>query len=51
MLSVRNALVIAGGAKSSAIDEKWRGEEDPRVSTPDGKPEAINRRVVIIFTR
>jgi outer membrane protein OmpA-like peptidoglycan-associated protein len=51
VLSVRNALVIAGGAKSSSIVQKWRGEESPRVSTPDGKPEAMNRRVVIIFTR
>lgn len=51
VLSVSNALVVAGGAKSSSVVQKWRGEESPRVGTPDGKPEAMNRRVVIVFAR
>ena len=51
MIAVGNALFAEGGATRKNIAKEWRGEEGPRVSTPDGKPEALNRRVEIMFTR
>lgn len=51
VIAVGNALFVEGGATRKNIVKKWRGEESPRVSTADGKREALNRRVEIIFTR
>ncbi len=51
VIAVGNALFVEGGATRKNIAKKWRGEESPRVSTADGKREALNRRVEIMFTR
>ena len=51
VIAVGNALFVEGGATRKNIVKKWRGEESPRVSTADGKREALNRRVEIMFTR
>ena len=51
VVAVGNALFVEGGATRKNITKKWRGEESPRVGTADGKREALNRRVVITYTR
>jgi OOP family OmpA-OmpF porin len=51
VIAVGNALFVEGGATRQNIVKKWRGEESPRVGTADGKREALNRRVEIMFTR
>lgn len=51
VIVVGNALFVEGGATRKNITKKWRGEDSPRVSTADGKPETLNRRVVIMYTR
>ncbi len=51
VIAVGNALFVEGGATRKNIVKEWRGEEGPRVSTPDGEREALNRRVEIMFTR
>ncbi len=51
VIAVGNALFVEGGATRKNIVKEWRGEESPRVSTPDGERQALNRRVEIVFTR
>ena len=51
VIAVGNALFVEGGATRKNIVKEWRGEEAPRVSTPDGERQALNRRVEIVFTR
>lgn len=48
--SVRDALV-AGGVSSGIISSDAFGEENPRVATPDGQAEPLNRAVQIMFRR
>ena len=46
--AVRAALIEAGFPAAN-IATAGRGEGDPAVPTPDGVPEAKNRRAVIII--
>jgi OOP family OmpA-OmpF porin len=46
--AVRDAL-IERGVKAGGISVAGRGEAEPAVPTPDGVPEAANRRVEIIL--
>ncbi len=48
--AVASALIEAG-VSPELINKAVFGEEQPRVATPDGKPERMNRRVEIVFKR
>ncbi len=48
--AVASALIEAG-VSPALISKAVFGEEQPRVATPDGKPERMNRRVEIVFKR
>jgi outer membrane protein OmpA-like peptidoglycan-associated protein len=43
------AEMIRDGVPANAINASWKGEEDPRVPTPDGVREPQNRRVEIVL--
>ncbi|HUZ73818.1 MAG TPA: OmpA family protein [Stellaceae bacterium] len=42
-------LLIADGVPASEITTAWKGEQDPRVPTPNGVREPQNRRVEIVM--
>ncbi len=46
--AVRSALT-ADGVPASAINERWRGKDNPLVATANGVREARNRRVDIVL--
>ncbi len=48
--AVASALIKAG-VLPGLVNKAVFGEEQPRVATPDGKPERMNRRVEIVFER
>jgi len=48
--TVRAALA-AQGVPAGSITERWRGKDDPLVTTPDGVREPQNRRVDIFINR
>jgi outer membrane protein OmpA-like peptidoglycan-associated protein len=43
------AEMLRDGVPANAINTSWKGEEDPRVPTPDGVREPQNRRVEIVL--
>ena len=55
-LSLRRAQTVAGEIRRYGVDPvvlavEARGEREPAVPTPDGVPEARNRRAEIIYLR
>jgi OmpA-OmpF porin, OOP family len=43
------AEMIRDGVPANSINASWKGEDDPRVPTPDGVREPQNRRVEIVL--
>lgn len=48
--SIVARTLVAAGVPSQVMQIMWQGEADPAVPTPDGRPEQINRRVVVEVT-
>ena len=56
-LGLRRAMAVQRALRASGLDKDVRmsvstkGEENPRIKTPDGKVERLNRRVELILSR